>query len=140
MWVGEGEKIGEEDEQFDEVSLLPPTMKSVKLIWRAANELIRMAYLDVGSVAQQDLVRKCRSALDRQFLNGAGAGVTMPKGLLQPGQEFLGVTSAWDGPAVRRPREAREVVSHELRTAIDYRPLGLCFERPGGGAHVQSGH
>ena len=32
MWRGENEKIGEEDQEFDEVQLLPPTMKSIKVI------------------------------------------------------------------------------------------------------------
>lgn len=95
LWRGESELIGEEEEDFDQVSLLPPDMKSVKVIWRTSNELARWAFVSITNVAQQDMVRKCRRAVDRQFINGTGDGVTMPKGLLQPGHGFEETTTEW---------------------------------------------
>ncbi len=42
-WTGENELIPERDVTFDEVSLLPSTMKSVKILTRFSNELARQS-------------------------------------------------------------------------------------------------
>ena len=61
--------------------------------------MARWAFISVTSVVQQGIVRTVRRAMDRQFINGAGDGVTLPKGLLQPTNGFQEIAaSAWDGP------------------------------------------
>lgn len=42
-WHGENEQIDEKDPDFGEVTLLPQTMKSVKVITRFSNELARQS-------------------------------------------------------------------------------------------------
>lgn len=42
-WIGENELITEKDVTFNEVTLLPSTMKSVKTITRFSNELARQS-------------------------------------------------------------------------------------------------
>src|SRR5690625_5350034 len=42
-WVGENEQIPEVDPEFDETTLLPSTMQSVKVITRYSNELARQS-------------------------------------------------------------------------------------------------
>src|SRR4051812_2991840 len=44
-WIGENELITEKDVGFDEVTLLPSTMKSVKVITRFSNELARQSVI-----------------------------------------------------------------------------------------------
>ncbi len=43
-WTGENELIPERDVSFDEITLLPSTMKSVKVLTRFSNELARQSW------------------------------------------------------------------------------------------------
>ena len=80
-WIGENELITEEDVTFDEVTLLPSTMKSVKVITRYSNELARQSVVALDAALRDRLVTDVASKIDRQLLS-AGDGVTTPKGLL----------------------------------------------------------
>lgn len=71
-WYAENEQIGESDPDFSELTLLPTTLKSVKVIHRFSNELARHSVVPIGSQLQSALVRNVASVLDTAFLTGAG--------------------------------------------------------------------
>ena len=52
-WVGENELIPEDEVTTGEISLMPTNRKSIKVITRVSNELIRMATVSVSSVLEQ---------------------------------------------------------------------------------------
>ncbi len=81
-WHGENEPIDEVDADFDEVTLLPSTMKSVKVITRFSNELARQSVVALDAVLRDRLVTDVANKLDVQFLSADGDGITTPKGLL----------------------------------------------------------
>ena len=81
-WIGENELITEEDVTFDEVTLLPSTMKSVKVITRYSNELARQSVVALDAALRDRLVTDVASKIDKQLLGSGGDGVTTPKGLL----------------------------------------------------------
>lgn len=81
-WVGESEEIpDDEDVDFDEVSLMPSTMKSLKIIVRASNEMFRQSVVSLDAAIQQRLVTDVAAKLDAQLFSASGDGVTTPKGL-----------------------------------------------------------
>lgn len=80
-FTGENELIGEHDPDFDELSLLPDTMKSVKVITRFSNELARQSVVALDAALRDRLVLDVAAKLDRQFLSATGDGVTTPQGL-----------------------------------------------------------
>lgn len=86
FWHGESEQITESDPDYDELSLLPSTMKSVKVITRYSNELARAAVVALDRVLQSRLVTDVAAKIDGQFLSGGGDGITLPRGMF-----------AWDG-------------------------------------------
>ena len=51
-FVGENEKIPEQDYDFGEVQLLPSTMKSVKVLTKFSNELARQSVVALDSALQ----------------------------------------------------------------------------------------
>ena len=81
-WIGENELITEEDVTFDEVTLLPSTMKSVKVITRYSNELARQSVVALDAALRDRLVTDVASKIDKQLLSATGDGITVPKGLL----------------------------------------------------------
>lgn len=80
-WIGENEQITEVDADFDEITLMPSTMKSVKVITRFSNELARQSIVSLDATLRDRLVTDVADKLDRQFLSASGDGVTTPKGL-----------------------------------------------------------
>lgn len=80
-WTGENEAIPERDADFDEVKLLPSTMKSVKVITRFSNELARQSVVSLDQALKDRLVGDVAAKLDAQFLSASGDGITTPKGL-----------------------------------------------------------
>ncbi|KRF19399.1 capsid protein [Nocardioides sp. Soil797] len=81
-WIGESELITEKDVDFGEVSLLPSTMKSIKVITRFSNEMARQAVVALDATLQQRLVADVAARLDAQLFSATGDGVTTPKGIL----------------------------------------------------------
>ena len=82
-WHGENEQIDEVDPTFDELILLPHSMKSVKTLTRFSNELARQAVIDVGSALQQRIVADVAGKLDDAFIAGpVSATKETPTGLL----------------------------------------------------------
>lgn len=80
-WVGEGEVIPEVDTDFDNVQLLPSTMRSIKVIHRYTNEMARQSVVALDATLKDALVGKVQHKLDTQFLSDTGDGITTPRGL-----------------------------------------------------------
>ena len=88
-WHGENEQIQEEDPDFGEVTLLPPTMKSVKVITRFSNELARQSVVALEAALRDRLVRDVAAKLDTAFIASAVTDGTEPRGLIN----YAGVQS-----------------------------------------------
>ena len=80
-WTGENELIPERDETFDEVTSLPSTMKSVKVLTRFSNELARQSVIALDAALRDRLVRDVAAKLDTQLMGAGGDGITTPKGI-----------------------------------------------------------
>lgn len=80
-WTGENEQIPERDAEFDEVKLLPDTMKSVKVITRYSNELARQSVIALDAALRDRLVTDVANKVDGQLLSASGDGVSTPRGL-----------------------------------------------------------
>jgi HK97 family phage major capsid protein len=80
-WTGENQQITEKDATFDEIKLLPSTMKSVKVITRYSNELARQSVVALDAALRDRLVTDVANKIDTQFLSATGDGTTTPKGL-----------------------------------------------------------
>ncbi|WP_422748597.1 phage major capsid protein [Mycobacterium sp. WMMD1722] len=94
-WVGENELIPESDPGFDEVRLLPSTMKSLKTLTRFSNELARQSVVALDAALKDRLVTDVAAKLDSQLFSASGDGVTTPRGMFA----WTGVQSlAVDGP------------------------------------------
>lgn len=94
-WTGESAAIPELDPDFSEVSLLPSTMKSVKVITRYSNELARQSVVSLEQALRDRLVSDVAGKLDSQFLGDTGDGIETPRGLFA----YEGVTdTAVAGP------------------------------------------
>lgn len=80
-FVGENELIPEVDTDFEEIQLLPSTMKSIKVMTRFSNELARQSVVSLDAAMRDRLVKDVTDTLDHQLLSDGGDGVTTPKGL-----------------------------------------------------------
>lgn len=80
-WIGENELITEKEVDFGEVTLLPSTMKSVKVITRYSNELARQSVIALDAALRDRLVTDVANKIDTQLLSASGDGTTTPKGL-----------------------------------------------------------
>jgi HK97 family phage major capsid protein len=80
-WHGQNEQITEVDPDFDEVALLPSTMKSIKTLTRFSNELSRQSVIALDAALKRRLVRDVATKLDKQLFSAAGDGTTTPRGL-----------------------------------------------------------
>ncbi|WP_024444374.1 phage major capsid protein [Mycolicibacterium iranicum] len=80
-FVGENEQIPEADPDFDEVTLLPTTMKSVKTLTRYSNELARQSVVNLDAALRDRLVTDVAAKLDAQFFSAGGDGISTPQGM-----------------------------------------------------------
>lgn len=80
-WHGENELITEVDPEFDEVHLLPSTMKSIKTLTRYSNEMARQSVVSLDAALKDRLVKDVADTMDTQLFSATGDGITMPKGL-----------------------------------------------------------
>jgi HK97 family phage major capsid protein len=80
-WTGEGETIPTRDVDFGSVDLLPSTMRSVKVITKMSEEVVRQSVVSIETAIRQRLVRDVASKIDGQFFSASGDGVTTPKGM-----------------------------------------------------------
>ena len=82
-FTGDAELIPEETPTFGEVTLLPSTMKSVKVITRYSNELARQSVVALEAALRDRLVRDVANKIDRAAFGNAGDGTTEPMGLFK---------------------------------------------------------
>lgn len=80
-FTGESTAIPEADADFGEITLLPSTMKSVKVITRYSNELARQSVVSLEAALRQRLVLDVAGKLDEQFYSAAGDGIAEPQGM-----------------------------------------------------------
>lgn len=91
-FTGEAEVIPEQAEPFGELSLMPSTMKSVKVITRYTNELARQSVVSLEAALRDRLVQDVANKIDRQAFSNLGDGVSEPYGMLKfPGISTLPV-------------------------------------------------
>lgn len=81
-FVAEGAQISDGDVAFDEVTLLPSTLKGLKVLVRLTNELIRTSVVGLESVLRTRLVADVANALDAALWDGTGSSNTV-KGILR---------------------------------------------------------
>lgn len=81
-FVAEGAQIADGNVAFDEVTLLPSTLKGLKTLVRLSNELIRQSVVGLESVLRTRLVTDVGQALDAALWDGAGTSNTI-KGILR---------------------------------------------------------
>lgn len=94
-WVDENALIPEQDPTFDEVTLLPSTMQSVKVLTRYSNELSRQSIVSLDAALKQRLVSDVAATVDSQLWSATGDGITKPQGILAyTGTQELPLTAA----------------------------------------------
>lgn len=81
-FVAEGGSIPEANPTFDELTLLPTTMQSIKIISRFTRELLAQSVVAIDAALQSNLVQSVAATLDTAFVAGDGDGTTAPTGLL----------------------------------------------------------
>ncbi|MCV7056294.1 phage major capsid protein [Mycolicibacterium gilvum] len=81
-FVAEGAQISDGDVAFDEVTLLPSTLKGLKVLVKLTNELIRTSVVGLESVLRTRLVADVAHALDAALWDGPGTSNTI-KGILR---------------------------------------------------------
>lgn len=86
-FVAEGALIGDGDVEFDEVVLLPSTLKSLKVLVRFSNEMARQSVVALDATLKATLVTNVGQALDAALWDGSGASDTILGVFRQPGIE-----------------------------------------------------
>lgn len=81
-FVAEGAQISDGDVAFDEVKLLPSTLKSLKVLCRFSNEMARQSVVALDATLRSTLVTNVAEALDASLWDGAGTSDTI-KGILR---------------------------------------------------------
>jgi HK97 family phage major capsid protein len=94
-FIAEGSQIADGDVAFDEVTLLPSTLKSLKVLVRVSNELIRQSVVGLSTVLQQRLITDVANALDAALWDGTGTSNTI-KGALRATGIATGVLDLTD--------------------------------------------
>lgn len=95
QWHGENDQITEVDPTFDELHLLPSTMKSIKTLTRYSNEMARQSVVALDAVLKQRLVKDVADTMDAQLFSASGDGITKPRGLFAyAGTQSLAVDGA----------------------------------------------
>lgn len=80
-WHGQNEQISEVDPDFDELSLLPSTMQSIKTLTRYSNELSRQSVIALDAALKERLVKDVADTMDAQLFSASGDGITKPRGI-----------------------------------------------------------
>lgn len=80
-WTGENELIPELDPEFSELSLLPSTMRSIKVLTRFSNELARQSLVSLDTALRARLVGDVAAKVDAQLFSDSGDGITTPRGM-----------------------------------------------------------
>lgn len=94
-FVAEGAQITDGDVAFDEVTLLPSTMKGLKVLVKLSNELIRTSVVGLEAVLRTRLVTDVANALDAALWDGTGTSDTI-KGIFRQTGIATGVLNLSD--------------------------------------------
>lgn len=111
-FVGEGAQIPESSVGLDEVSMLPSTLKSLKVISRVTSEVLRSSAQSLDTILKQRLATDTAKALDVALFTGNGNSNTI-KGLLNQTGVATGVLDATktdsllDGIGIARANEVK---------------------------------
>lgn len=111
-FVGEGAQIPEASVGMDEVSMLPSTLKSLKVLSRVTAEVLRSSAVALDSILKTRLVTDTAAALDAALFTSTGSSNTI-KGLLNQSGVATGVLDATepdsflDGIGIARANEVR---------------------------------
>lgn len=111
-FVGEGAQIPESSVGLDEVSMLPSTLKSLKVISRVTSEVLRSSAQSLDAILKQRLATDTAKALDVALFTGNGNSNTI-KGLLNQAGVATGVLDATktdsllDGIGIARANEVK---------------------------------
>jgi HK97 family phage major capsid protein len=81
-FIAEGSQISDGDVAFDEVTLLPSTLKGLKVLVKLSNELIRTSVVGLDAVLRTRLVTDVANALHKALWDGDGTSNTI-KGILR---------------------------------------------------------
>jgi HK97 family phage major capsid protein len=125
-FVAEGTQISDGDVAFDEVTLLPSTLASLKVLVKLSNELIRTSVIGLDAVLRQRLVTDVAMALDKALWDGAGTSNTI-KGIFRATGIATGVLdlanpdSIIDGMATAQSNHVN--VTHLVMTAASFATL-----------------
>lgn len=92
VFTSEGSAISEADPDIGEITLLPSTMKSVKVITRVSNELLRQSVVQLNTALQDRLVRDVAAVLDTAFIDGTATNE--PTGILHYSGATIAGTAA----------------------------------------------
>lgn len=98
-FVAEGGLIPEADVDFGEISLMPSTLKSLKVLIRFTNELLRQSVIGLDATLRQRLVTDVSNALDTALLTGAGTSNTIT-GLINQAGVQTGVLDVADADSL----------------------------------------
>ncbi|MCH5641437.1 phage major capsid protein [Gordonia sp. ABSL49_1] len=111
-FVAEGGTIPESSVGLDEVTMLPSTLKSLKVISRVTAEVLRSSAAALDSILKQRLSTDTAAALDAALFTGTGSSNTI-KGLLNQTGVATGTLDAddsdslLDGIGVARANEVK---------------------------------
>lgn len=81
-WHGENDLIGEVNQTFDEITLMPSTMESIKVITRYSNEMARQSIVSLDATLKDRLVTDVATVLDQELIAGTDATGVKPLGLI----------------------------------------------------------
>ena len=111
-FVGEGAQIPEASVGMDEVTMLPSTLKSLKVLSRVTSEVLRSSAVALDSILKQRLTTDTAAALDTALFTSTGSSNTI-KGLLNQTGVATGVLDAsepdsfLDGIGIARANEVK---------------------------------
>lgn len=122
-FVGEGAQIPESSVGLDEVSMLPSTLKSLKVISRVTSEVLRSSAQSLDAILKQRLATDTAKALDVALFTGNGNANTI-RGLLNQTGVATGTLNAsssdtlLDGIGIARANQVKP--NHWFLSPADY--------------------
>lgn len=125
-FVGEGAQISDGAVSFDEVTLLPSTLKSLKVLVRFSNEMARQSVVALDATLRSTLVTNVAQALDAALWDGAGTsntikGIFKQSGIATGTLDLADADSLIDGLATAQGNHVSP--SHWVMTAKSFAAL-----------------
>lgn len=122
-FVAEGAQITDGSVSLDEIDLMPSTLKSLKVLVRVSNELVRQSVIGLDAVLQQRLVADVANALDAALWSGSGSsntvkGVINQTGVATGALDITDADSLIDGIATAMANKV--IPSHWAMTAATF--------------------